>query len=354
MRAADQTQSIQSVVLDAYKHHKSINIMGGGSKIFYGRKRHGLKLDLSGHQGVIRYHPSELVITARAGTKLVDIQEVLTEQGQMLAFEPPFFTDSATLGGIVACGFSGCRRPFTGAVRDFVLGCRIINGRGELLSFGGEVMKNVAGYDVSRLMVGAMGTLGVLLEVSLKVLPLPQYEMTCSLICTRKEAMKKMLSLALQALPISGLTYDGERLRVRLSGVESAVRAAGKKTGGDIESPDSDYWEKLNEQKLDFFQSDKTVWRISVAADTPELQLEGNWLYDWGGALRWLISDEDAVKVFNCAAAARGHAVRFRAQNQKETVFQPLTGTLRQLNYNVKKAFDPNGILNPFRMYGDW
>lgn len=354
MQKCDQELQIQQVVQTAASTLTPLNIIAGGSKFFYGRTAQGQVLDVSSHQGVANYHPSELVITARAGTRLADIQRTLAEQGQMLAFEPPSFAVSATLGGTIACGFSGCRRPFTGAARDFVLGCKIINGQGEVLSFGGEVMKNVAGYDVSRLMVGAMGTLGVLLEISLKVLPIPQQETTCVFQLGKTDAMNKMLSLALQSLPLSALGYDGERLYVRLSGVESAVQAAAKKTGGDVLLDGKQYWHDLKEQQLSFFQSDKPLWRISVAPATPELLLEGDWYYDWGGALRWLKTDEPEEKIFASSAGANGHATLFRLGERRGAVFQPLNGKLQQLNHNLKKAFDPQGIFNPYRMNEDW
>ena len=353
MQQGDRERQIQQAVQTAAGKQSPLNIIAGGSKSFYGRTAQGQALDVSGHQGIINYHPSELVITARAGTRLADIQQTLAEQGQILAFEPPSFAASATLGGTVACGISGCRRPFAGAARDFVLGCKIINGQGEVLSFGGEVMKNVAGYDVSRLMAGAMGTLGVLLEISLKVLPIPHQEMTCTFQLGKTDAMHKMLALALQSLPLSALSYDGERVYVRLSGVESAVQAAVKKTGPDVLLDGQQYWHDLKEQQLDFFQSDKPLWRISVAPATPELQLAGDWFVDWGGALRWLKTDETAENIFAGAANANGHATLFRSGDRSGEVFQPLTGKFQQLNHNLKKAFDPQGILNPGKIFTD-
>jgi glycolate oxidase FAD binding subunit len=177
--ANDHTRNLQQAVAQALADQTPLNIIGGGSKSFYGREACGKPLYLSGHRGIVNYHASELVVTARAGTLLADLEQTLAEYGQMLAFEPPHFGATATLGGTIACGFSGPRRAFSGSARDFVLGCKIINGKAEVLSFGGEVIKNVAGFDVSRLMAGALGTLGVLLEISLKVLPLPEAEVSC-------------------------------------------------------------------------------------------------------------------------------------------------------------------------------
>jgi glycolate oxidase FAD binding subunit len=351
--ANDQTLELQQAVKQALAHKTPLNIIGGGSKAFYGRKPSGAPLDVSGHRGIINYHSPELVVTARAGTPLRELERTLAEQGQMLAFEPPHFGEAATLGGTIACGFSGPRRPFTGSTRDFVLGCKIINGKAEVLSFGGEVIKNVAGFDVSRLMVGAMGTLGVLLEVSLKVLPLPETEMTCRFELSIAGAGNKMIELASGPLPVSGLSYDGYALYVRLSGGEKAVRAAAARIGGDGGVRDNIYWQELNEQRLEFFQTEMNIWRLSLPPATPPLPLAGDWLYDWAGGLRWLKTEESAETVFAAAEQARGHALLFKGRNREGDVFQPLCGKLKQLNQNVKQAFDPYGLFNPHRMYQD-
>jgi glycolate oxidase FAD binding subunit len=271
----------------------------------------------------------------------------------MLAFEPPYFADTATLGGAVACGLSGARRPFTGSVRDFVLGCKIINGKAEVLSFGGEVMKNVAGYDVSRLMVGAMGTLGILLEISLKVLPLPAFELTTCFELSPADAINKMMLLSSQSLPVSGLSHDGRRLFVRLSGAETAVMAAAKKIGGEALA-EADFWQNLNEHRLDFFNTEMNLWRIAVPPATAQLALAGEWFYDWGGGLRWLKSEEAAAHIFTVAEQAQGHALLFKGKDRAGDVFQPLNGKLQQLNRQIKQAFDPAAIFNPNRMYRDW
>lgn len=350
----DHSQRLQQAVAEALADKTPLNIRGGGSKAFYGRTDCGAPLALSEHRGIVNYHPSEWVVTARAGTLLSDLEQTLAEHGQMLAFEPPHFGAAATLGGTIACGFSGPRRPFSGSARDAVLGCKIINGKAEILNFGGEVIKNVAGFDVSRLMVGALGTLGVLLEVSLKVLPRPETERSCRLELPLRAALDKMSALASGPLPISGLSYDGQTLQVRLSGAESAVNAAAARIGGKADAGDNTYWRALNEQRLDFFQTETDLWRISLAPASEPLALSGAWLYDWGGALRWLQTDEPAEAAFAAAAQAGGHALLFRGQNRDGEVFQPLTGALRQLNQNVKQAFDPEGLLNPQRMYRDW
>ena len=354
MQDSDISALLQQTILAAVESEKPLKIVGGGSKSFYGRKTTGQELKVNGHQGIVNYQPSELVITARAGTLLADVEEKLAQQGQMLAFEPPYFAKTATLGGTVACGFSGPRRPFTGSARDYVLGCKLINGRAQILTFGGEVIKNVAGYDVSRAVVGAMGTLGVMLEISIKVLPLPVAEVTSVFELQKSVALKKMYEWSVQTLPLSGLAYDGKRLFVRLSGTEKSVQAATGKLGGQVLSDAPIWWRDLREQAVDFFKNEGDLWRISVPPTTADLEISGKWLYDWGGALRWLISDEPAQRIFSVVAKSEGHAQLFRGKNRYGDVFQPLPETLRKLNYNLKRAFDPKGIFNPGRMYEAW
>ena len=251
----DQTELIQHSIFQALETKTPLQIIGGSSKSFYGRNAQGKVLAMCAHQGIVNYHPSELVLTARTGTLLLDIEKTLIEQGQMLAFEPPSFSSSATLGGTIACGFSGARRPFTGSVRDFVLGCKLINGKAEVLSFGGEVMKNVAGYDVSRLMVGALGTLGVLLEVSLKVLPKPALEHTRTFELNAVDALAKMSHLSQSPYPLSGLSYDGTLMYARLSGSEKAVLAACKKIGGIELTEAEKFWQDCKEHRHLFLKT---------------------------------------------------------------------------------------------------
>jgi len=351
MPDADRTEELQQTVLQAVREDTPLQIVAAGSKSFYGRQPHGRIFKVNGHQGVINYQPSELVITARAGTPLVEIQQLLAGQRQMLAFEPPDFAGSATLGGTMACGFSGPRRAFAGAARDHMLGCKLLNGRGQVLTFGGEVMKNVAGYDVSRLLVGALGTLGILLQVSLKVLPLPERESTRCFAMPLERAVRKMADWQSQSLPLSALAYDQGRLYVRLSGADGAVAAAGSRLGGDAPGEEQLFWEKLREKKLRFFDRQVALWRISVAPHTPQLAIEGEWLYDWGGALRWLKTDAPAQEVFAAAARVQGHALQFWGKQRSGQIFQPLPKKLQELHGNLKRAFYPQGIFNPGRMY---
>lgn len=348
----DAQQSIAQRIRAAAAQGTPLVIRGGGSKEFLGRRTAGEILDVSALRGIVRYEPTELVLTARAGTPLAEIEAALAERGQMLGFEPPHFGEKATLGGTIACGLSGPARPFRGAARDFVLGTRIVNGRGEILRFGGEVMKNVAGYDVSRLMCGAYGTLGVLLEVSLKVLPRPAEERFLILECDINTAFARMVQWQREPLPVSGLCYDGERLHVRLSGAAQAVTAAQRRIGGDSDPRGTPFWERLREQHGGFFAGNDPLWRVSVPATTGPLPVAGKQLIDWGGALRWVKSAAADATLFAAAAAVGGHAMRFRGA-QDGDVFQPLPAPLLALHRRLRQAFDPHGILNRGCLYPD-
>jgi len=348
---SDISRTLQQQVHDAAAEQRPLQIVGGGSKAFLGRAAQGEPLSLGEHRGITHYEPVELVLTARAGTPLREIEQALAEQGQMLPFEPPHFGDTATLGGTIAAGLSGPRRPFAGAVRDHVLGCTLLNGRGELLHFGGEVMKNVAGYDVSRLMSGAMGTLGVLLEVSIKVLPRPAEELTLSQPCDFNRAIELMNDWSAKPLPLSAACFDGETLNVRLSGAATAVNAARAAIGGEVVDDGNGFWHALREHQHPFFESELPLWRLSLPPATPNLSVPGQWLIDWGGAQRWLLTDAEPEQVWQAAAGAGGHATRFRG-GDSSGVYQPLPEPLMALHRNLKRSFDPKGILNPGRLYG--
>jgi glycolate oxidase FAD binding subunit len=356
MTSHDASGELQEIVGEANTTKTPLAIRGGGSKGFFGRSVAGTidEVWVGGHQGVVNYEPTELVLTARAGTPLHEIESVLAEAGQMLPFEPPHFGPKATLGGTLACGLSGPRRPYAGAARDFILGTRILNSRGEALSFGGEVMKNVAGYDVSRLMVGALGTLGILLEASLKVLPKPAQELTLEQELTTQEAIATMNAWACRPLPVSAACYDGERLYVRLSGAPAGVRAARTQVGGEQRQDGEAFWAALREHTQPFFSGATPLWRISVPALTPPLAVSGSWLLDWGGAQRWLRTEERPETIRRAATDAGGHATLFRGGDRTGEVFHPLAPGLARLHRQLKSAFDPNGLFNPQRMYRDW
>ncbi|MBS0424395.1 MAG: glycolate oxidase subunit GlcE [Proteobacteria bacterium] len=346
----------QAIIRAALENKIPLQIRGGGSKHFYGNpvaERHGTLLDMTGYHGIVDYEPTELVITARAGTRLADLEAALDQHGQMLAFEPPHFGAVATLGGCVAAGLSGPRRAAAGSVRDFVLGVRMLDGTGEDLRFGGQVMKNVAGYDVARLMAGALGTLGVLLEVSLKVLPKPAVEATLCLLMDETAAIEKMNQWAGKPLPISATCYTGDQLFVRLSGAEPAVRAARLKLGGEEVQHDAVFWRSVREHTHDFFQPDKQLWRLSVKSTAPSFNLSGEQLLEWNGALRWLCSDSgtDAEIIRQIAKESGGHATLFRADAARAAVFHPLPPALMKIHRALKEKFDPAGIFNPGRLY---
>lgn len=349
--ADDIAAQICDAIRQAAAEKRALRIRGGNTKTFYGREEDGETLDTRRNSGIVAYEPAELVVTARNGTLLSELEETVAEQGQMLAFEPPHFGAAATLGGTIACGFSGPRRPYAGAARDFVLGIVIVNGRGELLRFGGQVIKNVAGYDVSRLMVGAMGALGVMTEVSLKVLPAPVDEATVCFQIDLDEAIRQMTKWMGQASAISATCHDSGNLYVRLSGSENSVRSAKKKIGGDELKNGKQFWLDLKEQRLDFFRGNIPLWRLSVPSATSPLSIEGRWLLEWSGALRWLRTDIDARTVREIVARTGGHATLFRNPIGVQEVFHPLTPAMFALHKNLKQAFDPHGILNRGRVY---
>ena len=347
--------NLSRAIREAAARKRALCIRGGGTKDFYGGAIHGDRLDTTAYRGIVAYEPTELVISARAGTPLTEIEAALREKGQMLAFEPPHFGDMATLGGCIATGLSGPRRPYTGAARDFVLGVRILDGKGDDLRFGGQVMKNVAGYDVSRLVTGSLGTLGVLLEISLKVLPLPASEQTLHLKYGEAEAIMLMNKWAAQPLPVTATAYRDGDLGVRLSGARVAVDAAAKKIGGTAVDPAQAgrFWTGIREHADPFFSGSEPLWRLSINSTTPPLGLPGSQLMEWGGALRWLKSTADAKTIRDAAARSGGHATLFRGGDKSEGVFHPLAPALMKLHRNLKQAFDPAGIFNPGRLYAD-
>ncbi len=351
MTSQDQSNTLVEAVREAHAARRPLAVYGGNTKMFYGRLIEGQPLDSSGHIGIVHYEPTELVITARNGTLLTEINQCLAERHQMLPFEPPHFGPAATLGGTIAAGLSGPRRPFAGAVRDNVLGVEIVNGKGERLRFGGEVMKNVAGYDVARLMAGSLGTLGLLLQISVKVLPRPPREITVAQTLSVEQAIASVNQWTRQPLPISATWYDGHDLYVRLAGGERSVQSAAHTIGGDPIDWSDVFWTNVQEQSLAFFFDDTPLWRISVPPTTPPLKLSGDCAIEWNGALRWLKTDADGEDIWRVAEEMGGHATLFRGGDHAHDVFQPLPVPLMNIHQNLKKAFDPHGILNPGRMY---
>ncbi len=347
----DISPKLQRAVTAAIADHTPLNLTGAGTKMFFGREPTGSPLSLGGHRGIVNYEPKELVLTARAGTPLAEVKAALAGQQQMLPFEPPHFGEGATLGGTIACGLSGPRRPYTGSARDFVLGIRMINGRGEIVRFGGEVMKNVAGYDLSRLMTGALGTLGVILEISLKILPAPEQEITLLQEQSPEQAIRQMNRWAGTPLPLSAACYDGLQLHLRLSGTAKGIRAGQKQIGGDLLADGDNFWRGIREQRHAFFQTGQPLWRLSVAPAADPLALPGKQLIDWGGAQRWLITDADSEGIFAAARQAGGHGTLFRGGDRSGGIFQPLSTASMALHRRLKQAFDPDRIFNPGRLY---
>ncbi|MFM7847665.1 MAG: glycolate oxidase subunit GlcE [Rubrivivax sp.] len=338
-------------------------IRGGGTKDFYGGARVGEPLDLRVLAGISRYEPSELVVSVRAGTPLAELEAALAEENQCLAFEPPRFgggqADGGTVGGMVAAGLAGPARLSMGGVRDYVLGATMINGRGEVLSFGGQVMKNVAGYDLSRVLAGSLGVLGVIAEVSLKVLPMPRAVATLRLELDAGSAIRRVNELLGQPLPLNASAWWDGMLVLRLAGAEAAVKSALLSLGGErVEPAMADpFWLGLRDHRDEFFvgaaravDTGAALWRLSVPSVAPPLELSGEQLVEWGGAQRWICSSAPAATLREAAAAVGGHAVLFRAQDKSAGSFAPLAPVLARIHQGLKQQFDPAGIFNPGRL----
>jgi glycolate oxidase FAD binding subunit len=348
----DQQALLIEQVRSAAGSQQPLRIRGGATRSFYGRNTTGTPLDTGGHRGITSYTPSELVISARSGTPLAELQAALAQHRQMLAFEPPQFGTGSTLGGSIATGLSGPRRPWSGAARDFVLGVNCINGKGEYLRFGGQVMKNVAGYDLSRMLTGSLGTLAVLLEVHLRVSPAPQHEVTQYLDCSAADSIRHCAEWTVQGLPVTAACHLDGQLLLRLSGTDRGVAAAARRIGGETLDESNRFWEQLRDQQLSFFHTRQPLWRLSVPPAAPLLPLAGSWLLDWGGAQRWLTdTPSGADEVRQVAFQAGGHATLYRHGDRDGEVFQPLPPALLALHRRLKQAFDPSGILNPGHMY---
>lgn len=349
----DLTEELNAQVRSALAEHAPLCPRAGGSKDFLGRTVQARTLDCSRHRGVVNYEPMELVVTARAGTPMRELDAMLAENGQMLPFEPPHFGDAATLGGTIACGLSGPRRPYAGSARDFVLGMRIINGQAQALRFGGEVMKNVAGYDVSRLLTGSMGTLAVLLDVSMKVLPRPETDITVAFEHSPADAIEAMNEWAATPIPISASCHLSGRSYLRLSGSAVGVNSARVALGGETIDDGRNFWHALREHQLEFFQGPAPLWRVSIPATTAPLALRGEWLMDWGGAQRWLRSETASNTIRALTAEKGGHAIAYRNIDQTQATFHPLPNGLLKVHQRIKSALDPHSIFSPGRMYAE-
>ena len=352
-RLVDQVQA-------ARVHKTALAICGGGSKAFYGQPLKGEPLDVKPLAGISSYEPSELVITARGGTPLAELEAALHERGQCLPFEPPRFGPQGTVGGMVAAGLAGPARAAVGGVRDYVLGVTLLNGRAEVLSFGGQVIKNVAGYDVSRMLAGSLGVLGVICEVSLKVLPLPVAVLTLRFDLSQAQALKCLNEWGGQPLPLSASAWWDETLVLRLSGAAAAVQAAHVSLGGEVIEAGlaSAFWAGLRDHSDEFFvgagkalQGGAGLWRLSLPQTAAPLKLSGEQLIEWGGAQRWWCTTAPAASLREAAAAAGGHATLFRAGDQRQGVFAPLKPPLDRIHRELKNAFDPDRLFNRGRLY---
>jgi glycolate oxidase FAD binding subunit len=357
-------QALVERVRAARTAHSRLYIHGGNSKRFYGNAAEGEPLDMRALCGISSYEPSELVVTARAGTPLAELEATLAEQGQCLPFEPPRFAPHGTVGGMVAAGLSGPSRAAVGSVRDHVLGATLLNGKCEVLSFGGQVMKNVAGYDVSRLLAGSLGVLGAICEVSLKVMPKPAATATLRFELDQAAALQRLNQWAGQPLPLHASAWWEGMLVLRLSGAMAAVHAATSKLGGEAIEPAmaAAFWDGLRDQHDEFFvgarravEGGALLWRLSLPQTAAPLELSGQQLIEWGGAQRWLCSSLAAGVVRDATASAGGHATLFMGHDRSAGVFAPLTGPLVRIHRELKRAFDPDGVFNPGRLYpGLW
>jgi glycolate oxidase FAD binding subunit len=351
MTDRDATVELTERVRDASARGAPLRIVAGDTKRFLGREVTGEALDVATHRGIVSYDPAELVITARAGTPLAEVEVELAAKGQRFAFEPPAFGPAATIGGTVACGLSGPARAFAGPMRDYVLGVRVLTGDGRALRFGGEVMKNVAGYDVARTMAGAFGTLGVLLDVSFKVLPGPPATRTLALPLDATGALVELERLAGTALPLTASAWTGGRLLLRFEGSPRTLDDVQARVGGEVVLDAASRWVAIREHTHPFFDGVAPLWRLHVPADAPPDLLPVEPLIEWNGAQRWYALESDAA--FDAARAAGGYATLFRSPAPRDVVFAQPAEPLRRLHEALKRIFDPAGILNPGRMYPD-
>ncbi len=353
---SDQEHQLQQALLEAYNNRIPLWIQGGGSHRELSPPSIATPLELGMHSGVLNYHPQELVITVRSGTQLSEINQLLHQQNQTLAFDPPRLSEKSTIGGAIATALSGPGRPWTGAVRDHLLGVKVLTGQGKILKLGGEVVKNVAGYDLFRPMAGAHGTLGVLLEISLKTLPREEEEVSWAAPCYHADALERMDELQQQRLPISGLCWSQRQLHLRLAGPATEItqyRSLLQSLGLGIEE-ESQVWSTLRDRKLTLFEGDGPIWRLSLPPATPLLPFErgqeSRSLIDWGGRQRWIQTDLPSEEIFKLTAAEGGHATRYHFRDRKLQP-QPLPASLISIHRQIKQTVDPANILNPATLY---
>ena len=345
----DHTQTIQQQVAQALAEKRALSIHGSGSHDFMlPTFRESEVINMSQHQGIIDYQPSELTVKARAGTTLQQLQQVLAEGQQRLPTDIPHYSDSSTIGGALAIGHSGSGRPFLGALRDHTLGAGMINGQGQLLNCGGQVMKNVAGYDVSRLLAGSRGTLGPILDVTFKVLPIPEMQHSLLFEMAENQAIESMNRLAGRSLPITAAVFVDNQLVLRLEGTSAGVAQARETLGGETLSEGETFWQLIQNQRHTFFSDTQPLWRIVVPSATPRLELENEHksLIDWCGGLRWIHSEEITQSDFIHVSNVGGYIEQHRGSHP--TVPASLMNPLqKQMHRKIKQAFDPDNRFNP-------
>jgi glycolate oxidase FAD binding subunit len=340
---------LQERVSQALANGTALAITGGGSKSFYGQPMEGEPLELGSHTGIIDYDPAELVITLRAGCKLADVEALLAENHQMLGFEPLHLGENSTIGGVVASGLAGPRRAWAGGVREFILGAKILSGRGEIMNFGGRVIKNVAGFDVSRLMVGALGTLGVMLELSLRLIPCFETELTLGFEHRNSQEHTGWINtLSSKPIPLSASLWYAGRSTIRLSGSQQGVASAARQLGGDKEQ---DIWPGLRQQNHEFFVAGGTILRLSLPQTCEQFLSEEIELIEWGGAQRWMRGDFDLQALRQEVEKLSGSLCVYHGAGVDTEIFQPLGQSMMRLHRSLKSSFDPAGILNPGRLY---
>jgi glycolate oxidase FAD binding subunit len=369
--ATDTPSDLIEQIRAASAARQPLRIAGGNTKAFYGHPTEGDTLSTASWQGISSHEPTELVVTVKAGTPLADLDAALAEKGQCLPFEPPRFGAGSTIGGVVAAGLAGPGRAAVGGVRDYVLGMQFINGQGEWLTFGGQVMKNVAGYDVSRVMAGSLGTLGVITDISLKVLPFASAEATLVFHLGQADALEQLHRWGGQPLPINASCWVKDNtqpdapdlLFVRLRGAVAAVEAASERLTKEAHGQRMDNaqagpdWAACRDQTLPFFQPpapELCLWRLSLPQTAPVLTLPYAQLIEWQGAQRWLWAPASAAAdIRGAAAAAKGHATLFRAGADGApgvARFDRQSTAIETITQRLRAQFDPAGIFNPGRM----